>query len=184
VSGKRDPTNHFARHATGALALFALLPLLPAPAAALDVRVPDPGFTVTVPRLPDLQIRPAAAQASGSALRMTGGDGTIEVSVFVQAMQRPVSARECAGSGLRTILSQPGMPSRDNVYRAPLSETTFLVLYVIAGARQPTLHAHLLSAVVGTHGAEAHFSRLAGAGVDHDDWRQTFSGARIVDAAR
>jgi hypothetical protein len=164
---------------------FLLAPLLlPGPGAAFEVKLPDPGFTVTVPRLPEITVRQPSPSPPQSSLRMAGDDGQTEVQVYVTSMRNRVSPRECAGSGLRSILSRPGLPSRDNVYRAPLSEKTFLVLYLVAGDRQHVLHAHLLSAVAGTHCTEVHFSRPAAAGEDLDGWRETFSGARIEDGAR
>jgi len=153
----------------------------PAAVAAFEAKVSDPDFTITVPALPDiaLQRQPAGAE---SAPRLLGDDGTYKVDVVIGAAQRSVSARECAGSGLRSILSRPGLPSRDNVYRAPLSANTFLVLYVVPEG--PTLHAHLLSAVGERHCAEVHFSRRQRAGEDVDDWRKSFSGAHIDAATR
>jgi len=152
--------------------------------AAFEAKVTDPSFTITVPALPDiaLQRQPAAAASSP---RLLGDDGTYKVSVALSAMPQAVSARECAGSGLRSILTRPGLPTRDNIYRAPLSAKTFLVLYVTSEGPQPTLHAHLLSAVGdNTYCTEVHFSRPGRAGEDVDEWRKTFTGARIDEATR
>lgn len=154
--------------------------------ASFEAKVTDPGFTITVPALPNIALqRQAAAPASSPpSPLLLGDDGTYKVSVALSAMHSAVSARECAGSGLRSILSRPGLPSRDNIYRAPLSAQTFLVLYVLAAGSQPTLHAHLLSAVGERYCTEVHFSRLARTGEDVDDWRKSFQGARIDEATR
>ena len=76
------------------------------------------------------------------------------------------------------------MPERDSVYRAPLSEKTFLVLYVMTDSGPPVLHAHLLSAVAASHCAQAHFTHPRQPDEDQEDWRKAFAGARIDDAAR
>ena len=152
-------------------------------AAAFEVKVLDPAFKVTVPALPDISLRQTTS-ASEPSLRMAGDNGTYKIAVIVTTAQKRVSPRECAGSSLRSILSRPGMPDRDNVYRAPLSASTFLVLYVIADGGQHMLHAHLLSAAANMHCTEVHFSRLERPGEDEDDWRNTFSGARIEEATR
>ena len=151
--------------------------------AAFEAKVTDPDFTITVPALPDiaLQRQPAGA---GSSPRLLGDDGTYKVAVVLSAATGSASARECASLGLRSILSRPGMPSRENVYRAPLSATTFLVLYAVSEGPQPRLHAHLLSAAGDKQCTEVQFSRPARAGEDVDDWRRTFSGAHIDAATR
>ncbi len=151
--------------------------------AAFEAKVTDPDFTVAVPSLPDISLQ-QQPQASASSPRLLGDDGTYKVAIIVTTTEKPVSARECAGSGLRTILSRPSMPSRDSIYRAPLSAKTFLVLYVLSEGAQPVLHAHLLAAASGTHCTEVHFSRPQRSGEDVDEWRNTFSGARIDEAAR
>jgi len=145
---------------------------------AFEAKVTEPAFTITVPALPDISLQQPASAAQSSP-RLVGDDGTYKVAVILAAMPKAVSARECAGSGLRSILSRPGMPNRDSIYRAPLSASTFLVIYVISGGAQPMLHAHLLAAPAGTHCTEVHFSRPQRPGEDVDDWRKTFSGASI-----
>ena len=148
--------------------------------AAFEGKGTDPTFTITVPALPDISLR-KTAPASGSPPQLQGDDGTYKVAVIVSAASKAVSARECAGTGLRSILSRPGMPNRDSIYRAPLSASTFLVLYVITEGAQSALHAHLLAAAEGTHCVEVHFSRPQRPGEDVDDWRQTFSSARVEE---
>jgi hypothetical protein len=76
------------------------------------------------------------------------------------------------------------MPDRDSIYRAPLDENTFLVLYILGEARNRQLHAHLLAAASTTHCIEAHISRALREGEDEDNWRRSFDGARIRDAQR
>ena len=147
-------------------------------ALGFEAKVTEPAFTISVPSLPNIPLR-QQAQAAPSAPRLIGGDGTYEVTVVLTAMAKPVSARECAGSGLRSILARPGLPSRDSIYRAPLSASTFLVIYVAPGGVQPVLHAHLLAAPAGTHCTEVHFSRQERPGEDADGWRRTFADARI-----
>jgi hypothetical protein len=153
---------------------------IPGLVAAFEGKVTDPAFTITVPAFPEISLQ-KQTPAPGSSSQLYGADGTHKVAVIVSTASKPVSARECAGTGLRSILSRPDMPNRDSIYRAPLSASTFLVLYVITEGAQSVLHAHLLAAVEGTHCVEVHFSRPQRPGEDVDDWRQTFSGARIEE---
>jgi hypothetical protein len=152
-------------------------------ALSFEAKVTDPDFTIVVPALPNIALRQQPASPA-SAPRLLGDDGTYQVAVAISAMPQGVLARECAASGLRSILSQPGMPHRDSIYRAPLSVRTFLVLYVRSEGAQATLHAHLLSVAGEAHCTDVHFSRLQRAGEDVDDWRSSFSGARIDEPAR
>jgi hypothetical protein len=76
------------------------------------------------------------------------------------------------------------MPDRDNIYRAPLDASTFLVLYVFEQQSKKVFHAHLLSAAAGTHCIEAHFTRDAAVGEDEDKWRTTFTDARIREGRK
>jgi hypothetical protein len=166
-----------------AVAALALIGCGLRPASAFELKVTNPDFTVTVPNLPDLRLQPPATRAAG-ATRTLVDDGDYRVTAGLKEAASPVSARECAGTGLRAILAQPGMPGRDNVYRAALSATTFLVLYVQTDDRRTMLHAHLLSAVAGTHCADVHFIRPGRRGEDHEEWRNAFTGARIDDGAK
>ncbi|HET9645658.1 MAG TPA: hypothetical protein VFP68_20405 [Burkholderiaceae bacterium] len=150
-------------------------------AAALEVKVPAPDFTVNVPSLPVIEMRQQPGQAAGSAPRMVGNDGTYKVEVSLSDAKKPITPRECAGSGLKAIMAQPGMPDRDNVYRAPLNPKTFLVIYLLPDGTQHMLHAHLLSSAGPTHCTDAHISRPARNGEDYDEWRKAFADARIED---
>jgi len=76
------------------------------------------------------------------------------------------------------------MPDRDNVYRAPVDPSTFLVLYVMERDGKRLLHAHLLSAAGSSHCIDAHFSRSLVAGEDLDNWRTSFDGATIRETSR
>ena len=95
-----------------------------------------------------------------------------------------MSARTCAGLLLRALLGRPGMPNRDNVYRAPLDISTFLVIYALRDGQQQKLHAHIISSAGKSHCANVHFMRQAKAGEDIDDWRTTFTSARVQPLVR
>lgn len=157
-----------------------------APAAAFELALPEHAIVITVPAVPGIAVQPLPATAAkpAAALRLAGTDGAYRFDVALFDQGKPVSARECAGVRLRAIVSQPGMPDRDHVYRAPLSASTFLVVYAIGRGVQRDWHAHLIAAAGTAHCADAHFTRPARAGEDGDEWRLTFTNARIDAAAR
>lgn len=154
-----------------------------APAAAFEASFPEPGFTLSVPALPAIALTEQAASAR-AARQFAGGDGTYAVALSVEPAHRSITTRECAGSLLRTLSARPGMPARDNIYRAPLNERTFLVIYVLNGQAGPVLHAHLLASAASSHCIEAHFSRAKRAGEDEEDWRKSFLDSNVVERAR
>jgi len=145
--------------------------------AAFDASVTDPDFTIRVPALPAIPLAAQAAPARASKL-LAGSDGTHAVAVVIEPASKDIGTRECAGTFLRALVQRPGMPSRDNIYRAPLNERTFLVIYILDGKPKQVLHAHLLAAA-SAHCVDAHFSRDLRSGEDTDDWRKAFAGAAI-----
>lgn len=156
-----------------------------APAAAFEIAVPEHAILITVPTLPAITVQAQPVTANSmAALRLAGAEGAYRLDVAVFDQGKAVSARECAGARLRAIVAQPGMPNRDNVYRAALNASTFLVIYAIERAERRELHAHLLAAAGTTHCADAHLSRPARPGEDDDDWRLTFTTARIDPTTR
>jgi len=134
-----------------------------------------------VPGVPAAQLHEKTEQSTSSARRLLTGsvsNYSIEVELLPQPIE--VSPRVCAGSLLRSLVAQPGMPNRDSIYRAPLNETTFLVIYALGEGQAQKLHAHVISAAGTTHCANAHFIRRGTPGEDIDNWRTTFTSARVV----
>jgi hypothetical protein len=171
-----------ARTRLAALAMSLALGALAGPAAAFEWRGATPAVSITVPAVPAIALRADAAPPAGSAARLAGSDGRFSVEVLMSApvaQAGGTSSRECAGGFLRTLVTRPGMPARDSIYRAALSEKTFLVIYLLGDAPAQQLHAHLVAAAGPQQCIEAHFSRPARPDEDTDDWRRTFSAARI-----
>jgi len=153
-------------------------------ANAFELTVSDPDFTVTVPNLPSIGLvarRPATADVTRA---MAGEDGIYQVSLTVWRAERETTARTCAGSFLRSLVAKPGMPDRDAIYRAPLDEDTFLVLYIFAAPEARRLHAHLVSSVNARNCVEVAFSKALGAGEDEDNWRKSFLGSHVQSLHR
>lgn len=145
----------------------------PASSFGFDFRHPEPAFHVRVPAWPDMAVE------TGPDGLLQGHLGAHGVQVRVSASDAPASSRVCAGRFLRSLVGRPGMPPRDAIYRAALSETTFLVIYQLGTGPQTMLHAHLLAAAGAASCVEAHFQRPARPQEDDDAWRRAFQGARI-----
>lgn len=162
----------------------ATLALLPLGGWAFDIRVPEPELSLAVPGVPTIALQERPATVPPGRRILTGRDATFQVELSLAPQAGETSARVCAGQFLRTLVAAPGMPSRDSIYRAPLDAQTFLVIYALGDERQPTLHAHIVSAAGHSHCADAHFSRAAAPGEDIDAWRTTFTSARVTLPAR
>ena len=162
--------------------LFCALLALPLAAASFELSIADPELMVAVPGLPDVRLAPQAVAAPPVVRLLEGSDGVYQVSVAVTTTGTEVSPRGCAGSLLRALVARPGMPGRDSIYRAPLDQDTFLVLYIVGSPATRQLHAHLLSSASTKHCVEFHASRPDRPGEEVDEWRKTFVGSRIRSA--
>ncbi len=165
------------------LATIALVTMNVA-ANAFELTVSDPDFTVTVPNLPSIRLLAQIPATPDVTRAMAGEDGTYQVSLLVRRAERETTARACAGSFVRSLVAKPGMPDRDNIYRAALDEDTFLALYILGGPETRRLHAHLVSSVNASNCIEVHFSKALGAGEDEDNWRKSFVGSHVESLHR
>lgn len=155
-----------------------------APAAALEWRVTTPAVQVSVPGLPEVALSSVRRVDPSAAAHWQGRDAGLDVDVALPEAPAEATPRSCARQVLGTVLAQPGMPARDNVYRAPLDPTTFLVIYRIETSQPVRLHAHLISSADERHCLAMQLQRDARDGEDDDDWRQAFRGAHIEPATR
>jgi hypothetical protein len=160
-------------------AIAAALLAAAAGAQGFELVVSGPDFTIVVPRLPAIRLQPLKEPAAPGTQTLSGGDGTYEISLLVEPTERETSTRACAGAFLRALTARPGMPARDNIYRAPLDAETFLVLYILGAPKAERLHAHLLSSANATHCVELHVSKALRDGEDEDVWRRSFQGSHV-----
>jgi len=162
------------------LVVLALLTAVPCIASAFELRLSQPELNLSVPGVPAAELHEEAGQSASAKRSLTGVASNFAIEVELLAQTGQVSPRVCAGSLLRVLVAQPGMPNRDSIYRAPLDEFTFLVIYALGEGQARKLHAHIISAAGSTHCANAHFVRPASPGEDIDEWRTTFTSARVV----
>lgn len=164
--------------AAGAAAL-ALLASAHARAQAFVFEVNAPDFTVTIPGVPRMSMKPHPMQDTHPHLRYMGADGPYTVSIITPSAERGMSALHCASATVRSLASRPNVAPSDQLYKARLDDNTFVVIYAteIPGLLQ--LHAHLLSAAAGTHCVEVHVSKIATSVDDVAPWFNGFREARI-----
>jgi hypothetical protein len=171
-------------HSSRVVAIASTLVVVCGGASAFEQGGENPDFTVTVPNLPAIRLAAQAALEPGVTSSMAGEDGTYKVTLVVSRAEKETSTRACAGSFLRSLVARPGMPDRDSIYRTPLDENTFLVLYILGTQGNQRLHAHILSSASATHCIEVHFSRARRDGEDEDIWRNSFTGSHVQEARR
>jgi hypothetical protein len=127
---------------------------------------------------------PTAAASPRVVRLLKGSSGVHEVSVAVTTADAGAPPGACASSLLRALVGRPGMPDRDSIYRAPLDQETFLVLYRLGTASERQLHAHLLSSASARHCVEVHVSRPERPGEEFDEWRKSFATSHIQASGR
>lgn len=160
-------------------AALALLAGLSAGAQAFEFQVSAPDFTVTIPGVPSLSMKPHPMQATHPHLRYMGANGPYTVSIITPSAERGMSALQCASATVRSLAARPNVPPSDEFYKARLDEHTFVAIYVTQMPGLLQLHAHLLSAAAGTHCVEVHVSRIATSVDDVAPWFSGFQEARI-----
>jgi len=166
------------------LCLLAALCGATGTAGAFELALSEPELSLSVPGVPAITLREQTPSPESSRRLLAGRDAVYTVEVELSRQASEVSPRTCAELLLRALLSQPGMPHRDSIYRAPLNISTFLIIYTAGEGPQEKLHAHILSSAGANHCANAHFIRQARAGEDADEWRTTFTSARVLPSNR
>ncbi len=159
---------------------LTLLAAVPVAASCFELALSQPEFHLSVPGLPAAELHEDTHPSVVPKRVLTGAVGKLDIELELSAQASQASPRTCAGSLLRALVAKPGMPNRDSIYRAPLDESTFLVIYALGEGPTQRLHAHVISSAGPTHCANAHFVRPALPGEDIDDWRTTFTSARVV----
>ncbi len=148
-------------------------------AEGFDFEAASPSFRVTIPGIPQMAMALHPQNATHPHLRFQGFAAPYAVSVFTPAAAAGMTPLECAGATVRALATRPGVPPPQEVYKAKLSDKTFVAAYATQLAVGVQLHAHLLSAAGGTHCIEVHASM---ASVDDDDlpaWIEILDKARI-----
>jgi hypothetical protein len=163
-------------------ALAAALALLASPharAQAFAFEATAPDFTVTIPGVPRIGMKPHPMHDTHPHLRYMGADGPYTVSIITPSAQRGMTALQCAAATVRSIAARPNVPPSDEFYKARLDENTYVALYAAQMPGFLQLHAHLLSAAAGTHCVEVHVSKIATSIEDVAPWFNGFGEARI-----
>lgn len=165
--------------AVAAAGMATLLASAPARAAEFSFEVAAPKFTVTIPDIPALPMKPHPMRATHPHLRFLGADGAYSVSVITPSAAAGMSALECASAILRSLSSRPNVPPAAEIYRTRIDDHTFVAIYAVQLPGLLQLNAHFLSAAAGTHCIEVHASKIATTEDDVEPWFKGFGKARI-----
>jgi len=163
-----------------ALAALALSASLPAAAGEFAFELDEPKFSITIPDIPPIPMKPHPMQGTHPHLRYLGADGAYSVSVNTPSAAAGMSALECAAAILRSLPQRPNVPAADEIYRARLDDNTYIALYAVQLPGFLQLNAHFMSAAAGTHCIEVHASKIATTQDDIEPWFKGFGKARIV----
>lgn len=163
------------------LLLVVMLALASAGARAEDFvfELATPKFKVTLPNVPRMTMDVHPMNAERPHLRLLGTEGPYTVQVATPMAEAGMSALECASATLGSLVQRPGVPPREQIYKVRLNERTFAAIYTSPLPNAVQLHAHLMSAVGGTHCVEVHASRVSQSPDDLDGWFKGFGKADI-----
>jgi hypothetical protein len=162
--------------------LLALVLLLASAASRADgfaFRVAEPGFRVSIPGLPQIEMQAHAADAAQPHLRFLGSDGFFTVAIFTPAANAGIKPVECAVAALRSLAARPGVPPLPQIYRAQVDPNTYMALYATRLGVAATLHAHFFSAAGGTHCVEVNVSMVSTSEEDLKLWQANMEKGRI-----
>jgi hypothetical protein len=158
---------------------LALLASLPCGAEGFAFEVASPKFKVAIPGIPQMKMNVHPRNAAQPHLRFLGSEGPYAVAVFTPAAAAGMTALECAGATVRSLAARPGVPPPSEVYKSRLNASTYVAIYATPLTVGAQLHAHLLSAVGGTHCIEVHATMSSDQDDDLPSWVAALEKASI-----
>jgi len=157
----------------------ALLTSSPSLAGDFAFEVDSPGVRVVIPNVPPIKMGPHPLSQNQSHLRLLGSEGPFTVSLLMPTADAGMTPAECAGSTIGALPKRPGVPAQSQIYKARINERTYIALYRSQFAGEVQLHAHLVSAVGGTHCVEVHISKSPASDEDAKAWNKNWGTANI-----
>jgi hypothetical protein len=162
-----------------AIISLALISASECNAEGFSFQVKDPTFTVSIPGIPQMQMDVHPQHNEKPHLRYLGMEGAYTVSILTPTADSGMTALECASSTFKSLAGRPGVPPLDKVYKARINDRTFIAIYATPSNSFVQLHAHIMSAGVGTHCIEVHASMVSKSKDDIDPWFKGFNNANI-----
>jgi len=148
-------------------------------AEELVVRVPDPGFTVTIPGLPQITLgpHPAAAQNPSARLLGSSADG-VNVSALTPKAEG-ASAQQCASWLTGSTIARYA-PDLATVQMFPAGANAWVLLYPFKAGPVDQLKAHVFSGNNRGQCLEIHISRLGATPEQRRVWFAGFRGITVT----
>jgi hypothetical protein len=165
-----------------ACSLLAGLALVASPVLAhaeFRYEMSDPPFRVVVPSLPAMTMELHPHAEKNPHLRRAGKEGVYSVTILTPPSAPGMSANDCANVIFDELPKRVGVPKQEQVYKGRLDQNSFIAIYGSQQTAGVLLHAHMVSAVRGTHCVEVHMGRVATTEQETRDWFRSFAGARI-----
>jgi hypothetical protein len=161
------------------LAALAALVLPVLAHAEFRYEMTDPPFAVVVPSLPAITMELHPHNQKSPHLRRLGTEGPYSVSILTPAASAGMNPMDCAQAMFAELPTRPGVPVQERLTKAQLDPNTYIAIYGVQTTKGVQLHAHMVSAVRGTHCVEVHAARMTTSKEDANTWYRGFTGARI-----
>lgn len=164
--------------ATATLGIALLGSVAGAFAEELVVRVTDPGFTVTIPGLPQVALGPHPAASQNPAARLLGAtsDG-LNVSALTPKAEG-ATAQQCASWLTGSTISRYA-PDLALVQMFPAGDNAWVLLYPFKAGPVERLKAHVFSGNNKGQCLEIHLSRLGATEQQRQAWFAGFRGITV-----
>lgn len=148
-------------------------------AEELVVQLPDPGFTVTIPGLPQISLgpHPAAAQNPSARLLGSSADG-VNVSALAPKAEG-ASAQQCASWLTGSTISRYA-PDLAAVQMFPAGNNAWVLLYPFKAGPVEQLKAHVFSGNNRGQCLEIHISRMGATPEQRLAWFAGFRGITVT----
>lgn len=159
--------------------VLILLASLPCRAEDFVLEVVSPKFKVTLPGIPGMRMDVHPRNDSHPHMRLIGTEHPYAIAVFTPAAAAGMTPLECASATVRAFSARPGIPPPEEIYKARLNDRTLVAIYVTRENAVAHLHAHLMSAVAGTHCIEVHVTKASLLDDEIDVWVNAFEQANI-----
>lgn len=137
----------------------------------------NPPFKITIPNVPQMKMDVHPLHNEQPHLRYMGTSLPFTVSILTPTADKGMTPVECAQSNFGHLTRRPGVPPREQVFMARINDSTYVAIYAVPQQGAVMLHAHFVSAAMGTHCIEVHVSKASRSPDDVDPWFKGFGNA-------
>jgi hypothetical protein len=159
-------------------ALVLLLVPTVVSAQSLEVRLPEPSFTISIPDLPAMDLGPHPNAGRQPTAKLFGSSGGITLSVLTPTADAGTTAAQCASWLAGSVISR-FTPDLNKVQLLKAGENAWVVLFPLELAPLTQLKAYVVSGNGKGHCLEVHVSRTQPTEEQRKQWLDGFRNVKV-----